>query len=228
MPPVLHASQHPKGLGGMRGAFKSAAPAGVLDASNDLCIKSFAKFIVKIHCMISGLLPYFAGIYATPQTPHRRRACRWDPRTSSRRVHPALPGPFSGVFFACQKSAVFSPALWAGFFAILGGFWCRNPPKMEPKVVRKRVFERTRCCSTFLHDCGMFCALFAINFLDAFLLGLLAFFPDFLYFLKTAEVHFGVTSSRILRSGRVSTRERFSKLFAKIRENRYVFFLQNL
>ena len=123
------------------------------------------------------------------------------------------------VFFACQKSAVFSHALWHRFFAILGGFWCRNPPKMEPKVVRKRVLERTRCCSTFLHDFCMFFALFSINFLHAFLRRLLAFFPDFLHFLKTAEVHFGVTSSRILRSCRVSARERFSMRFAKIREN---------
>ena len=112
--------------------------------------------------------------------------------------------------------------------AILAGFWCRNPPKMVPKLDRKRVFERTRCCSTFLHDFCMFCVLFPINFLDAFLLGLLAFFPDFLYFLKTAEVHFGVTSSRILRSGRVSTRERFSNRFAKIHANRYEKYLQHL
>ena len=148
--------------------------------------------------------------------------------TSFAEVQNDLSGVHFGVFFACQKSAVFSHALWAGFFANLGGFWCRNPPKMVPKLVRNRVLERTWCCSTFLHDFCMFFVLFSINFLDAFLLGLLAFFPDFLYFLKTAEVHFGVTSSRILRSGRVSTRERFSKRFAKIRENRYDFYLQNL
>ena len=127
-----------------------------------------------------------------------------------------------------RKSAVFSHALWEGFFAILGGFWCRNPPKKVPKLVRNRVLERTWCCITFLHDFCMFFTLFSINLLDVFLHGLLALFLDFLYFLKTAEVHFGVTSSRILRSCRVSARERFSKLFAKIRENRYDFYLQNL
>ena len=40
-------------------------------------------------------------------------------------------------------------------------------------------------------------------------------------------VNFGVTSSRILRLGRVATRERFSKRFANIRDNRYHFCLQN-
>ena len=96
-------------------------------------------------------------------------------------------------------------------------------PKMVPKLVWNRVLERTWCCSTFLHDFCMFFVLFSINFLDAFLLGLLAFFPEFLDFLKTAEVHFGVTSSRILRFGRVSTRERFSKRFAKMRKFAAVF-----
>ena len=126
-----------------------------------------------------------------------------------------------------RKSAVFSHALWEPFFAMLGGFCSRNPPKMVPKLVRNRVLERSWWCITFLHDFCMFFALFSINFLSAFLLGLLAVFPDFLYFLKTAEVHFGVTSSRILRFGRVSTRERFSKRFAKIRENHYDLYLQN-
>ena len=100
----------------------------------------------------------------------------------------------------------------------------QNGPKIGPKAsfAANLVLQHFSAC--FFHVFGFF----SINFLDAFLLGLLAFFPDFLHFLKTAEVHFGVTSSRILRSGRVSTRERFSKLFAKIRENRYDFYLQNL
>ena len=132
------------------------------------------------------------------------------------------------AFFSHAKNLQFFRMRFGNpFLRFRVDFTSRNPPKMVPKLVRKRVLERTWCCSTLLHDFCMFFALFSINFLDAFLLGLLAFFPDFLYFLKTAEVHFGVTSSRILRSGWVSTRERFSKRFAKIHENRYDFYLQN-
>ena len=132
------------------------------------------------------------------------------------------------AFFSLAKNLqFFRMRFGTHFLRILDGFCSRKPPKMVPKLVRKQILERTRCWVTFLHDFYMFFALFSINFLHAFLQGLLAFFPDFLHFLKTAEVHFGATLSSILRFGRVSTRERFSKRFAKIREKHHDFYLQN-
>ena len=55
--------------------------------------------------MISGLLQYFAGIYATPQTPRRRRACRRASVKSLAEVQNDLSGVYFGVFFARQKSS---------------------------------------------------------------------------------------------------------------------------